>query len=75
MKKFYYIHGYKSEVFNREKHFRSALKTKVIQLYYNSKADFKTNLNQLLNVLNKDDENIIIASSLGCFYAIALSSK
>lgn len=75
MKKFYYIHGYKSEVFSREKHFRNALKTEVTQLYYSSKADFKTNLNQLLNVLNKDDENVIIASSLGCFYAIALSSK
>lgn len=77
MKKFYYIHGYNGEGVLKAKHLSEVLGVEVVPLCYNSKADFETNLKSLLGNFNKEDESIkvIIASSLGAYYALALTEE
>lgn len=76
MKKFYYIHGFNGDGIAKSKHLSEILGVEVTPLCYDSSVDFKTNLDSLLNYFNQEDKsegkNVIIASSLGCFYAIAL---
>lgn len=77
--KIYYIHGYGSNGVRSKENLKNALGLEVEILGWDYKRCFRENFSDLLEkvkeIFTKESEILIVASSLGCYYARAIGEN